>query len=537
MPRRFTCLPNACLPIVAVLLIPAAPAAAQHFVVQPAYDRVYDRGWGYDWYDPWREVGRYDDFPNADGIYFDRRPNRRYRVTREPVTVPNPRWRHPYRAYPQARRGLDRRGAPRIDRQRRHFSRGYRETPSTWDGNWVEGSRGGDRRNDRLERDRDRDGDRDRNSNRNRDRDRDERSDRRTDQNDNVNRRNPADRHSRTNRGANATADADRRRSTFADNDDNLLLDTEPTRPVDAAGQDNTNRARRTASSWTGETRSITGEVLRTREVRLPGVDKAMLMAQIATVRESRITVEPASGDGADELDLQTGDYVIVEGRVAERDGQRRFIATRIEWATGDENLWREQRQPAGRDTQRVLGRVTRAWTAAGEGDQPRPMLELAIERTVPVIVNLGSVDRLEDVDIRRGEVASVEGRTVSIHDRPVLVAHRVQTRFGTATPAHADEPRTPRVRRLTGEVIQRRQVAGPGGQPMVLALIEPDEGEQIVANLGAAERVGELDLRSGDRVRIHGHPVMIAHDLRSDGQRVELDHRRVRERAGGGQR
>jgi len=29
----------------------------------------------------------------------------------------------------------------------------------------------------------------------------------------------------------------------------------------------------------------------------------------------------------------------------------------------------------------------------------------------------------------------------------------------------------------------------------------------------------------------------MIAHDIRSDGQRVELDHRRVRERAGGGQR
>lgn len=145
------------------------------------------------------------------------------------------------------------------------------------------------------------------------------------------------------------------------------------------------------------------------------------------------------------------------------------------------------------------------------------------------VVVDLGPVEKLKDVNIRRGQTLSVQGTQVRVGNRPVLFATEVNdTRksLKVSRPPHGQakgqdqgqakqNPGEPR--QVTGTVIREKEVKIKGTDATnKVVLINTRMGSDIVADLGPTQGLQNVDVRKGEKVTVTGKPVRI-------GQRIVL--------------
>jgi hypothetical protein len=196
--------------------------------------------------------------------------------------------------------------------------------------------------------------------------------------------------------------------------------------------------------------------------------------------------------------------------------------------------------QPAMRDVERgraELNRVTgtvedlkRISLAAMEGEH-----QLAKIRTLDgrkARVNLGPVDNLRDIDLRRGDRITVHGTRGTINDKAMLMAHRIDAGGQTLS---VGWPSDRHLSRYSGEVLGVRTAPfqNMNVPEQVLARVLLDQGGVTTVNLGPRDRlpyVSSEELR-GKQISFLAHPArigdrvaLVAEQLRVDGRTFHVD-------------
>ena len=220
--------------------------------------------------------------------------------------------------------------------------------------------------------------------------------------------------------------------------------------------------------------------------------------------------------------------------RAQQRSRERDRAADRRDWRRSDE----QQRQQArsGDEPQRwqkalVRGTIRNTRTVTMfEGDEAL-IATIETDSGEPTRVCMGSKDRLDRLDLQKGDRVIIDGHRALLNDQRIVMADRVW-----ANGESVGLSRRESLESVQGEVVSMRTTSfrNRDGEYVVARVRTRDDDEHIV-NLGPKERVAQLDLREGDRILVMGYPgrineqeALIARQLNANDQTIQIGQRRA---------
>ena len=128
------------------------------------------------------------------------------------------------------------------------------------------------------------------------------------------------------------------------------------------------------------------------------------------------------------------------------------------------------------------------------------------------VIVDLGPAQALQGISLKQGTQIDASGRWVRISDRPVLWAN--QATIGGKNVQIKRQQRG-QSRQLTGRIMRTKQVDIRGTDfTNQVALLQTDQGRQIVADLGPRANLRGFRLKPGAEIEVRGQPARVGDHL-----------------------
>lgn len=142
--------------------------------------------------------------------------------------------------------------------------------------------------------------------------------------------------------------------------------------------------------------------------------------------------------------------------------------------------------------------------------------------------VDLGPEQRLDDMEIRRGDRLQVAGPMTKVGDKRVLMAQSVTL--------DGEERTINRSTRQTSGTVASTREAQIRGNTHLIALIEQDD-QRIAVDLGSPGQGQRIDVRDGDEITVFGPRVKVQDRTILMAQKVEFDGRTMQVQRGNDQR
>ena len=257
-------------------------------------------------------------------------------------------------------------------------------------------------------------------------------------------------------------------------------------------------------------------------------------VARLETDSGQTHTVDLGPTTSFQDVDLQTGDDIRVQGRYASIGGRRILMADQVR-ANGEIIRVNRQRTQARRGSQQAIqGRIDKFrhlnLRSQGGQRQEHSLVRLKLQDGRTAVVDLGRKVDLEDLDLQKGDRIRIRGTRGTIDGRPALMANQIQVGGETIS---IQRPRTGSGRQgsqgqtftVTGRVNGYQILSiGAGDQERVLLNLRLNDGRSLLVDSSDYSR-GDLNLRDldiGDRVVIRGHTrnlqgktILLADDIR----------------------
>ncbi len=274
------------------------------------------------------------------------------------------------------------------------------------------------------------------------------------------------------------------------------------------------------------EFRQVSAEIQKLERVTVPGMQHPTVVALLQAQDGTQLTADLGAPRKVQELDLQEGDRVQVQGRVVRIRGGKILFADQVQ-ANGRTVQLTPQFQ---RGQKRVSGEIARLKQVQPPGRQESTQLAVVQTdqgRRVPV--NLGSTRKLQQLSLQQGDQVEIVGQVLDVRGYPILIAQQVESQGQRVDLAPVQI--TQQTQQVRGQIAQLQKIQPPGAPiQLQLALVETNDGRRLLANLGLTRNLQQVDLQEGDSVQvkgrvvtIHGRPVLLARQLQTQGQRVEL--------------
>lgn len=185
----------------------------------------------------------------------------------------------------------------------------------------------------------------------------------------------------------------------------------------------------------------ISGKITRTKDVQGPSGKTQCRLALIETAQGNRRLAHLGPVQKLDRAGIRQGDRATVFGHIVRVHGRPMLVAHRIESGGKTVQLSHQEMQQLARrpEVRRLTAEVVQTKQIQLPGGRKMLVALLETDRGRRT-ANLGSVEKLKGMDIRKGDRITLTGRIVSIHDHPVLMAHQIQAGGRTVELEH---PRT----------------------------------------------------------------------------------------------
>lgn len=193
-------------------------------------------------------------------------------------------------------------------------------------------------------------------------------------------------------------------------------------------------RGQRSYGNEEEQGQQIRGKVLRTRDVRLPGMDDKLCLAEVKTSQGQRYIVNLGPKQDLDNLDLDKGDQLTVWGPSMRMSGHRLMLAERVRANGTTKRLRQEGESGMEAQMRRVRGQIVRTREVQLPGmEEPLLVAEVKTEQGRRYIVNLGPKEHLENIQLHQGDDISVRGRAFEMDGQHFLFAEHVRANGETA--------------------------------------------------------------------------------------------------------
>lgn len=323
----------------------------------------------------------------------------------------------------------------------------------------------------------------------------------------------------------------------------------------DSGGQNQQRQSQAQQSSGV----SVQGEVIRSREIGVRRTGTNHLVVLLRTDRDRLAMVDLGPADSLRQsTQIAKGDRLSASGKLAaigdrhvlmansiRQDGKRIEIQRRREQSTarprldrtargegrrGDQQQARSnaRRQTGGVERGNITGTVQQMKTVDLRGTADKHVVVLLqTRRGLRVPVDLGPKQGLRNVRVSRGDEITVDGALVKLGDRQVVIGEAV--RIDGRRVSIRQRP----TQRLTGEITDLKTVRLPGAdRSTLLARFQTNQGRTLIASLGSTDRIRRGELQTGDRVEItgrvvpvHGRSFLFAQKVTADGRTIRPAH------------
>ena len=182
----------------------------------------------------------------------------------------------------------------------------------------------------------------------------------------------------------------------------------------------------------------------------------------------------------------------------------------------------RNQQQAGTSRNQRVQGEVASQRTTTVQG-QPHLVVTIKGQDNQKASrIDLGPKSNLRNLNLSKGDKLTAQGPVVTVGDRRVLIAQQVDAN-GTSQKIDRNG------QQFSGTIDDLRTVSVQGRKRQ-LAILNSEQDKKTIIDLGAKDST-QLDLQRGDRITVKGAPVKIdgkrvvlAFEVRHDGQTISID-------------
>jgi plastocyanin len=171
-----------------------------------------------------------------------------------------------------------------------------------------------------------------------------------------------------------------------------------------------------------------------------------------------------------------------------------------------------------------IEGEVTNVKEATVHGEK-RQVAALKSAQGQQLVVDLGSKNALQDLEITKGDRLTVAGPAARIGGKRILLAQHLKMN-GQRREIRRDG------QEVRGEIERLRRLTARGdGSARMVANILTDDDNRVMVDLGPSDRLQKLELREGDRITVRGPVariddgrVMMANRVEAGGQQVAVD-------------
>ena len=272
--------------------------------------------------------------------------------------------------------------------------------------------------------------------------------------------------------------------------------------------------------------RSFEGQIQDLRRFNFPGHDRTWILASVQTTDGHTPTIILGPEDRLQKLDLESGDYINVQGLLAASQGRGLFAAQRVACkgqsvAMGGQMEDGQAYTVASRSVEGAINEIRR-FNLPGQS-MPWLIASIDAQGEGPVTVVLGPENRLQ-LNLQTGGHIKVEGIFVAGEGRGLFAAQRITTNgqtvamgsgYGTGSQkdqvsgyAHDQQGSGGKAitRNLEGKITELQRIEFPGqDKAWMAAAIETSEGEATTMVLGPEDKLQKLNLNSGDSITVTG--------------------------------
>jgi hypothetical protein len=180
---------------------------------------------------------------------------------------------------------------------------------------------------------------------------------------------------------------------------------------------------------WFNAPMRVSGVILRTKNVQLPGMSDQIVFATVRTDQGRRCVVNLGPLEELENLQLHRGERISVLGPTMQIGNQRLILAQRLRAQGETVQLNQEVQENSSPRAQRISGQIIRTQEVQLPGLNDEILIALVkTNNGQQVLVNLGDASELEDqVQLHRGDRISVRGRAFQMHGQSVVLAQQVR--------------------------------------------------------------------------------------------------------------
>lgn len=215
-----------------------------------------------------------------------------------------------------------------------------------------------------------------------------------------------------------------------------------------------------------GETHRLEGEITELNTVHMAGMRHPHLFGRVRDERGQTARVDFGPRDVLGRLNLRTGDKVTIVGTPGRYHERSVLLAQRVE--ANNESVTVDRPRGRGlleRAGERVRGEFLAFRRAAFRGHPHDHLLaRVRLEDGTVETVDLGPVDELEQIHMRRGDQVELVVHRARINGEPAYLAEQFRTEDGQVVQIDVTEDRGQRPRLRGTPVAPRQQERGAGG-------------------------------------------------------------------------
>ncbi len=222
------------------------------------------------------------------------------------------------------------------------------------------------------------------------------------------------------------------------------------------------------------------------------------------------------------------------QGPMMQGRGQQQWFQTGQQQRRGSAATQRRQVSGTIQDTKQVQ---------LAQQRQKHTFAKVRTQQGRTVVVDLGPSNRVNQLDLSRGDRIQAQGQVSMVNQRPVLMSEQVRANNQTI---RLETPKGSQTKRLEGTITKTatRRLRGQNQPAHVIALVELETGQKVPVDLGRKSDLQDVSISEGKDItllarsaKIGNRTILVAESMGIDGHQVDVqwlrDLQRQRQRQG----
>lgn len=202
--------------------------------------------------------------------------------------------------------------------------------------------------------------------------------------------------------------------------------------------------------------------------------------------------------------------------------GQQQWSQTGQQQRRGQGSAATQRRQVSGtiQDTKQVQ---------LAQQRQKHTFAKVRTQQGRTVVVDLGPSNRVNQLNLSRGDRIQAQGQVSMVNQRPVLMSEQVRANNQTI---RLETPQGSRTKRLEGTITRTatRRLRGQNQPAHVIALVELETGQKVPVDLGRQSDLQDVSISEGKDItllarsaKIGDRTILVAESMGIDGHQVDV--------------